>query len=128
VRIGAPLDLRLLTPRVASTYAAVLRAVPDSRLLLGNREELSEAVCNRALELFADNGVIDRVDVDPLDDNPNDSLVVRRLRYMVSIDIYLESFPVSAPMPAIGAKEGKLLSGPMRWLTSRAHSPPEAAP
>ena len=103
VTYGASMDLRRLTPDVAATFAAVLRTVPNSRLMLGNRNLVPEAVRNRAVEYFADHGVIDRIDIEDSDHRDDETLVVRRLKFMVSVDVYLETFPVSGPLSAVDA-------------------------
>lgn len=103
ITFGSTIDLQMITPQVAATFAAVLREVPESRLLLGGRDVVPNEVENRVLEYFADAGVINRVDVEPLEQDADPTLVVKRIRFMVSIDICLESFPVHDPMPAIDA-------------------------
>jgi len=103
VTFGAFLDLRLLTPEVAALFASVLRGLPGSRLLLGNTAPVSDDVRNVALECFADNGVVDRVNFRPNETDPNKTLVVRRLDMMVRTDVYLETFPATPLLPAVDA-------------------------
>ncbi|MEQ8664766.1 MAG: tetratricopeptide repeat protein [Rhodospirillales bacterium] len=103
VTFGTTLDLSFLTPAVAATYAEVLRAVPGSRLMLGNRNLVPEEVRNRAMDYFADHGVIDRIDIEEFEFRSDETIVVRRLKFMVSIDVYLETFPTGGPLSTIDA-------------------------
>lgn len=103
VTFGATLDLRQLTPAVASVFAAVLRAKPESRLMLGSVYPVSDQARQTAMSYFADNGVVDRVDIRNDDADKGQNLVYRRLAMMVRIDVYLEAFPITPLMPAVDA-------------------------
>jgi len=117
VTFASTLDLSQLTPSVAATYAAILREVPGSRLLLGNRNHFDTAERERALDYFSDHGVIDRVDIEAMGDPNADTLLMRRLHLLVSADVYLAPFPIADVLPTIDA----LWSGvPVIGLKSRS--------
>lgn len=103
VTFGAIADPRYLTPETAKLFSDVLRAVPDSRLRLSDVKPIPESVRDLLMQYFADNGVVNRVDIPDDDTSGQKTLVVRRLEHMVRVDVYLESFPRTPLLVALDA-------------------------
>ncbi len=101
VTFGGRCDLNKLNLDVIMVWGDVLRAVPGSRMLLEVLPDFSEEVRKRCIEMFTAAGVFDRIDFDKPDPklNPNhnksaeSSPILKRLGFMVEIDIYLDIFP-----------------------------------
>ncbi len=90
VTFGGRCELTALTPGTAALWAQVLKAVPGSRLLLGNVREMCPAVRSHTIELFAREGVVDRVLFhDTSDEDRPDPAFFGR------VDIFLDSAAVS---------------------------------
>lgn len=94
ITFGTTADVSRVTPDVAMAWAEILRRVPDSRLLLGNVYNIPTGIESRFMEIFATAGVVDRIQFEELERNDVDGLIVTRLKFMVQIDVYLDTFPV----------------------------------
>ena len=90
VTFGGRCDLARLNPRVAATWSEILHKVPGSRLLLGNVPVVSDAVRDRALEMFRDLGIADRLAFWKSTDESR-----AEPEFFHDIDIFLDAFPVS---------------------------------
>ena len=96
VTFGGICDLARLTPEVAATWSAVLKAVPGSRLVLGYEDNLPPAVCNQAFELFANCGVTNRIHFLDESELKAGDANWRHIDFFALIDVMLDTFPVSA--------------------------------
>lgn len=94
ITFAAGCNLSRVTPHVAMVWSQILRRIPRSRLLLGNVGIIPAEVKSRFQELFAACGCIGHIDFSPLASTTIDRLLVSRFEYLVSADIYLDTFPV----------------------------------
>lgn len=112
ITFGAILDLATITPDTAALWADVLRAVPQSRLLLGKVDSAAEQVLLQVHSLFADYGVSDRLIIQMRSEDVSvDDDFFRK------IDIFLDPTPLSQPLavaqalwmgvPALCVMEGR---------------------
>ncbi len=85
---GADTELGGLTAEVAGAWSRIMQAVPDSRLLLMDRELSDPASINRLLELFGNFGVAHRIEAVETDD---------RKEFLREIDVMLATFPFATP-------------------------------
>lgn len=90
VTFGGTCDLAYLLPPVVDTWAKILKAVPDSRLLLGNVLMVPGTVRARVNDLFEAHGVADRIDY-----HDSGGTQPGRQDFYHQIDILLDTFPVS---------------------------------
>lgn len=98
---GAVAGLPELSPECALQIAAVLRAVPNARLMLFKGSEISEHARMRIREQFMAGGVIDRVYF--VEDETSDELetTLQRLEASVSgpqwaeVDVFLDTYPIN---------------------------------
>ncbi len=102
VVLGASADLALLTPTTVALWSFLLRAIPQARLLLGNRSDLPGSLQDRILERFANFGVMGRVG---FADMPADgtALAERRQAYLAQVDMVLDPSPRSDGMLLVDA-------------------------
>jgi len=96
VTFGGICDLARLSPEVAATWSAVLRAVPDSRLVLGYQENVPPAVRDQVFELFAHSGVTNRIHFLDESELEADGANRKNIDFFALIDVMLDTFPVSA--------------------------------
>ncbi len=93
VTFGATCDLARVTPDVAMVWSQILRKVPGSRLLLGNVAVIPPDVKSRFQEMFSACGCVGHIDFAPLASVAAENILVSRLEFVVSTDIYLDAFP-----------------------------------
>lgn len=95
VTFASAADLGHITPQTARVWAEILRATPDSRLVLRDMVTETDAVTGRITEMFAHFGVVHQVKFFRSErDVRVDSA------FFEGIDIYLDPFPVSRPEDA----------------------------
>jgi predicted O-linked N-acetylglucosamine transferase (SPINDLY family) len=87
---GGRADLARVTPEVARTWAEILNAAPDTRLLLGGVRGPAPAVRERLAELFAHFGVAGRVS---FHESEAEGLI--EPEFYGEIDVLLDTFPVA---------------------------------
>lgn len=119
VTFGGRCDLAYLSPVTAAAWSAALRAVPQSRLLLGRVETIPDEVRTRVQEYFSHFGVIDRI----VFQKPQAGRTAVQVFY-ASVDMVLDSVPASdggfvcealaagAPVVALEADRRTALTGP----------------
>lgn len=91
VTFGAMGDMRCITADTVALWSSVLRAVPGSRLLVGNANGVwPQTVTERIGQMFANFGVVDRVNLQ----GPHEAGTVN-LDLFGRVDIMLDSAPVS---------------------------------
>ena len=91
VTFGAMGDMRCITADTVALWASVLRAVPGSRLLVGNANGVwPQTVTERVGQMFANFGLVDRVNLQ----GPHEAGAVN-LDLFGRIDIMLDSAPVN---------------------------------
>jgi protein O-GlcNAc transferase len=88
---GATADLALATPQAVAAWAQALAAVPSSRILVGGPHEITPAMQERILELFANVGCVNRVAFW----RPEGNQGSRDLAFFGEVDVYLDTIPVS---------------------------------
>lgn len=95
VTFAAQCDFSRISPEVVCAWSSILRAVPDSRLVLGDENIIPDDVKRRAYELFSAFGAVDRVDFAELGSSGPEDRLVKRLEFLVGTDVYLDPFPLS---------------------------------
>ena len=93
ITFGALCDLSKVTPDVAKVWSRLLHQVPGSRLLLGNVGQIPQEVKSRFQEMFSTFGCVGHIDFAPLNSTAPLEILLSRLEFMVSTDVYLDSFP-----------------------------------
>jgi len=88
VTFGGICDLTRLTPDVAATWSALLKSVPESKLLLGGAPTLPGRMKEHVFEYFAHHGCSDRVQFwnAPMEH----ASIGEFLQY---VDVYLDTWP-----------------------------------
>ncbi len=94
ITFGAMCDLSKVTPTVAKVWSTLLLQIPGSRLLLGNVGEIPQEIKSRFQEMFSAFGCVGRIDFAPLNSTAPAEVLLSRLEFMVSTDVYLDTFPV----------------------------------
>ncbi len=99
VTFTAMRDLNRITPTVVAAWSGILRAVPNSRLVLGHMGHASEMVCNQLINMFANFGLSNRIHLaEPNEDDlhlPENVGTELGSSLLRMTDIYLDTYPIS---------------------------------
>jgi predicted O-linked N-acetylglucosamine transferase (SPINDLY family) len=99
VTFGSFNALAKLTPEVVATWAAILRGVPGSRLILKADAFADHAICQRLADRFSRHGVA----AQRLDFRARIADHARHLALYAEVDIALDSFPYNGTTTTIEA-------------------------
>jgi hypothetical protein len=95
VTFGGIFDMARITPETAALWARVLRAVPNSQLLLGYYPISDPQVRDACLMRFANYGVADRILLQEVHAGVED-----KVAFFALVDVCLDSIPVSMMVEA----------------------------
>ncbi|MEE8427876.1 MAG: tetratricopeptide repeat protein [Gammaproteobacteria bacterium] len=115
VTFGSFNNLTKVTPEVVALWAAVLKSVPDSRLVFKNRSFQDGLARKRYLEQFKQHGIMDY----RLELLPPELKMLNHLHLYGRIDISLDTFPYNGTTTTV---ESLLMGVPVVTLAGRMHA------